>query len=101
MFTIALLVAAQAAEPQAFTPEEERAVVAIALCQKRYFDSVASDERRRKGESLIDESWGQCTSEEEALRTMLQSRFNASAVERVMQIVRNTGRDSMINYIKR
>jgi hypothetical protein len=98
---IALFLAAQAAQPPVFTPDEEKAMAAIGQCQKRYFDSVAQEERRRKGGTLIDESYGVCAKEESTLRTMLRVEYDPQATDHLIQLIRNASRDMMLDYIKR
>jgi hypothetical protein len=98
---LALLLAAQSVQPEGFTPHEERAVVAVLECEKRFIDSVARRDRRRRGEALIGESQAACAGEEAALRTVLRTRFNAQATDRVVRLVRDTVREDLLRYIRR
>ena len=98
---IALLLAAQAAQPQVFTPDEEKALMAVGQCQKRFIDSVAAEERRLKGGTLIDESYVACAAKEATLRTTFRAEYNAQATDRIMQLIRDSSRDTMLEYIKR
>lgn len=98
---IAFLLAVHAPQPAGFTPAEERAVLATMECQKRYLDAVPRRERRRRSQALIEEALGACPAEEAALRAALRTRFNAEAAEQMMQLIRNTTRDGMADYVRR
>lgn len=98
---MALLLAAQAPQPEAYTPQEQRAVEATFVCWKRYLDSIPRRERRRRGEALLEYTYAACAGEEAALRALLRTRFNARSAEQLSQIVRSTTRDGMLRYIRR
>ena len=101
MIALALLLAAQTPQSVGFTPDEERAVMATFLCQKRYVDSVPRRERRRGGAALIEEAIGACANEEAALRAILRTHYNAESTDRVVQLVRDRTREGMLRYLRR
>jgi len=97
----AMILAAAMPEPQGYTPEEAKAVLAIMMCEKSYLDSLPAAERHERGDALIDVASAKCGTEEEALRTLLKARFNPPSAERAMEIVRQTMRERLPAYIRR
>jgi hypothetical protein len=98
---LAFLLAAQAAQPQGYTPDEQRAIQTVAECEKRYVDSVPERERRHRGKALIEDTFAACASEEAALRAAFRARFDAESAERLVQMVRGVAREGMRQYLAR
>jgi hypothetical protein len=97
----ALLLLAQSAQVEGFTPQEQRGVVAVMECLKRHVDTVPRRERRRRGEELIEEALSTCSGEVAAFRAVLRTRYNEQSTEWVLEMVRGISRDGMRRYVRR
>ena len=98
---LALLLMAQSAQVEGYTPQEYQAVITTMECLKHHVDAAPRRERRRGGEALIEEALGACSDEQAALRARLRSRFNEQATEQVLEMVRGIVRDGMRGYLRR